>query len=221
MCGRWTKPEKQISVFKQKRTDACGRGLRIEKCLLTQLVRIAVVKGSYPGKPEIFRLSFHNCINCLFLCVDLLCIIFFIPRFKCTKFINSSFFLTQLLTVHSLFQMKANSHEIKFQRVISRFRNRKGNWSSFVNLLHNRWIVHSPLFFRKMVEIKRYVSVSVSVTVTGGHSSLPHLNKAPTPHSHFGTFETKMAAFNAKRSIPAILWKNRGLCRNSLIKRKN
>ena len=128
-------------------------------------------------------------------------------------------FLTQLLTVHSLFQMKANSHEIKFQRVLSRFRNRKGNWSSFVNLLHNRWIVHSPLFFRKMVEIKRYVSVSV--TVTGGHSSLPYLNKAPTPHSHFGTFETKMAACNAKRSIPAILWKNRSLCRNSLIKRKN
>ena len=155
MCGRWTKPEKQISVFKQKRTDACGRGLRIEKCLLIQLVRIAVVKGSYPGKPEFFRLSFHNCINCLFLCVDLLYIIFFIPRFKCTKFINSSFFLTQLLTVHSLFQMKANSHEIKFQRVISRFRNRKGNWSSFVNLLHNRWVVHSPLLFRKMVEIKR------------------------------------------------------------------
>ena len=114
-----------------------------------------MVKGSYPGKPEIFRFSFHNCINCLFLCVDLLYIIFFIPRFKCTKFINSSFFLTQLLTVHSLFQMKANSHEIKFQRVISRFRNRKGNWSSFVNLLHDRWIVHSPLFFRKMVEIKR------------------------------------------------------------------
>ena len=65
------------------------------------------------------------------------------------------FFLTQLLTVHSLFQMKANSHEIKFQRVISRFRNRKGNWLSFVNLLHKRWIVYSPLFFRKMVEIKR------------------------------------------------------------------
>ena len=160
MCGRWTKPEKQISVFKQNRTDACGRGLRIEKCLLIQLVRIAVVKGSYPGKPEIFRLSFHNCINCLFLCVDLLHIIFFIPRYKCTKFINSSFFLTQLLTVHSLFQMKANSHEIKFQRVISRFRNRKGNWSSFVNLLHNRWIVHSPLFLRTMVEM-----------VTGGHST--------------------------------------------------
>ena len=99
MCGRWTKPEKQISVFKQKRTDACGGGLRIEKCLLTQLVRIAVVKGSYPGKPEIFRLSFHNCINCLFLCVDLLYIIFFIPRFKCTKFINSSFFLTRLFTL--------------------------------------------------------------------------------------------------------------------------
>ena len=79
MCGRWTKPEKQISVFKQKRTDACGRGLRIEKCLLTQLVRIAVVKGSYPGKPEIFRLSFHNCINCLFLCVDLLYNLFFHP----------------------------------------------------------------------------------------------------------------------------------------------
>ena len=115
--------------------------------------------------------------------------------------------------------MKANSHEIKFQRVISRFRNRKGNWSSFVNLLDNRWIVHSPLFFRKMVETKRYVSVSV--TVTGGHSSLPYLNKAPTPHSHFGTFETKMAACNAKRSIPAILWKNRSICRNSLIKRKN
>ena len=27
-------------------------------------------------------------------------------------------FLTQLLTVHSLFQMKANSHEIKFQSPI-------------------------------------------------------------------------------------------------------
>ena len=64
-------------------------------------------------------------------------------------------FLTQLLTVHSLFQMKTNSHGIKFQRVIFRFRNGKGNWSSFVNLLHNSWIGHSPLFFRKMVEIKR------------------------------------------------------------------
>ena len=153
-----------------------GRGLRTGKCLLvSRQVWI------------FFRLSFGNCINCLFICVDLLFIIFFIPRFKCTKFLNSSSFLTQLLTVHSLFQLKANSHEIKFQRVISRFRNRKGNWSSFVNLLHKRWIllllliiitclngmtisviktainmgqcgswiVHSPIFFRKMFEIKR------------------------------------------------------------------
>ena len=150
-----------------------GRSLRTGKCLLTQLVRIVEVKGSYPGKPEFFLGFFFY---------------FFIPRFKCTKFLNSSSFLTQLLTVHSLFQLKANSHEIKFWRVISRFRNRKGNWSSLVNLLHKRWIllliiiiiitclngmtisviktainmgqcgswiVHSPIFFRKMFEIKR------------------------------------------------------------------
>ena len=124
---------------------------------------------------NIFRLSFRNCINCLFICVDLRYIIFFIPRFKYTKFINSSFFffLTQLLIVHSLFQMKENSHEIKFQRVISRKRSRKGKWSSFVNLFYEHWIVHSHQFFRKSGR-------NQALTVTGGHPPSPNSIK-PRP----------------------------------------
>ena len=34
-----------------------------------------------------FRFSFHNCINCLFNCDDLLFFYFFIPQFKCLKII--------------------------------------------------------------------------------------------------------------------------------------
>ena len=36
------------------------------------------------------------------------------------------------------------------------------------------------------------------------------------PQGRLGTFETKMAARNAKRSVWTILWKRRGLCTASL-----
>ena len=61
--------------------------------LLVQLVRALHRyrrgQGSNPGKPDFFRLSFRNCISCVYNCEDLLYIHFFIPQFKYMNFIYS------------------------------------------------------------------------------------------------------------------------------------
>ena len=106
-----------------------------------------------------------------------------------------------------------NSHEIRFQRVISRFRNRKGNWSSFVNLLHNRWIVHSPLFFRKMVEIKR---VPLREAIPPSPTSIKPRRLTHTSVHLKPKWPPVMLSARSRRSYGKI-----GVCRNSLIKRKN
>ena len=46
-------------------------------------------QGSNPGKPDIFRLSFRNCISCVNNCEDLLYTYFFIPQFKYMRFLYS------------------------------------------------------------------------------------------------------------------------------------
>ena len=59
--------------------------------LLAQLVKVLHRchrdQSSHPGMSEFFRLSFRNCISCIFNCKVLLCIYFFILQFQHIKVI--------------------------------------------------------------------------------------------------------------------------------------
>ena len=54
---------------------------------------IAEVRDRILASLNFLRLSFHNCISCIFNCDDLVCIYFFIPQFQYIRFIYSSFHL--------------------------------------------------------------------------------------------------------------------------------
>ena len=51
-------------------------------------------QGSNPIKPELFQVSFCNCISCFFDCINCLCIYFFAAQLQFMNFIKSPLFLS-------------------------------------------------------------------------------------------------------------------------------
>ena len=77
--------------------------------------------------------------------------------------------------------------------------------------------VHSPIFFRKIVDIERFALPAAildecQIYLGGGGQSLASLKPDAQP---LGTYETKMATRTGKCSILTIFMKKKGVCEHS------
>ena len=70
-----------VAKRKPEKTQAYGDSNWLKRC-----TGIAEVRVRSLASLNFFRLSFRNCISCLYNCDDLLCIYFFILQFKYMKF---------------------------------------------------------------------------------------------------------------------------------------